>query len=269
MKFHPQHAEILLKFTQSILGSDEPPETQIRHLWINIAHLKAMALAQLLGNTIGNAVYAGPFKGMKLTPAAMSGIFGPYLTGSYEHELHASFEKIITTPYQTILNIGCAFGYYATGLALRMLNTTVRAFDISEVEQQRCRDMAALNQVDNRVKVSGLFEGGDFANYAGQKTFVLMDIEGGEKTLLDPVLYPALQKMDILVELHDVLDSTLSKAITDRFAATHDITFITNSATLFDFSPFTGTAYVDPFESLIINWENRDGPTPWAVMTAK
>ncbi len=126
--------------------------------------------------------------------------------------------------------------------------------------------MAALNKVSERVTVSGLFRGDDFAKYADMKTFVLMDIEGGETALLNPVAFPVLKKMDILVELHDIIDTTISKTVMDRFAATHDITFVANKPAMFDFTRFAGTNYVDPFDSLIMAWENRDGPTPWAVM---
>lgn len=269
MRFNSQNANFLADRAQSILGSHQPKELQIHELWVTMAHLQAMILAQKLRNTIGDKVCEGPFKGMQLTPDAMTMIFGPYLAGTYEKELHPFLEQIIATPYQNILNIGCAFGYYATGLALRMPHVAVHAFDINEAEQKRCRDMAALNNVSDRVTVAGLFQGEDFATYANTKTLVLMDIEGGETTLLDPIRFPALQKMDIVVELHDVLSPDISKAVIERFTSTHDIAFISNQPKLFDFTPFVGTNYVDPFDSLILVWENRDGPTPWAVMRTK
>ena len=269
MQFLPEHAALLAKEANAILSNGKSEESRINELWALMTQFQALALARKLHNTIGSAVYSGPFKGMQLTPEATLGMFGPYLSGTYEKELHPFFEQIISTPYQTILNIGCSFGYYTTGLALRMPHVYVHAFDIDEAQQKRCRDMIALNKVSDRVTVAGLFCGKDFSNHASTKTLVLMDIEGGETTLLDPRQFPALQKMDILVELHDIFDPATSKTVIERFTTTHDIVLVPNQATLFDFTPFTGINYVDPFESLIMAWENRGGPTPWAVMRSK
>lgn len=44
-----------------------------------------------------------------------------------------------------------------------------------------CREVAVLNGVAERVQVGGLFQGADFAAYAGRKTWLVMDIEGGER----------------------------------------------------------------------------------------
>jgi len=267
MKFHPHHASELVAEAASILNSDESDAMKIHRLWVTIAQTKARHLGQQLREAVGDKVQSGPFQGMALTEDAFTGLYGFYLSGSYEKELQPIIEQRCKQPYDVVLNIGCALGYYATGLAMRMPHAKVKAFDIDEKEQARCRAMAALNNVSDRVSVSGLFHGDDFASYADQKTLVVMDIEGGEVALLDPLAYPALTSMDIIVELHDALQAGISQKIMARFAATHDIRLVPNSASLFDFTPYIGTAYIDPFESLILNWENRDGPTPWAVMT--
>jgi hypothetical protein len=74
----------------------------------------------------------------------------------------------------------------------------------------------------------------------------------------------------MIVELHDVYDPTISKTLPARFAATHDIEIIYNKAGLFDFELITGRElYVDPLDSLIMAWEGRDGPTPWAIMRTR
>lgn len=266
---NPEIATHVLAEARNILGKEEPDIVKADHLWRTLAYFRANLLAVLLRNTIGSHVYSGPFKGMQLTPAAMGKAFGPVLIGCYEHELHPTFERVIAHPYKRILNIGCAFGYYAIGLALRMPQVTVHAFDISANAQQQCRDMATLNGVQDRVHVSGEFRGEDFAPYADGETLVLMDIEGAEMALLDPALYPALRKMDVIVELHDVYNPAISQTILSRFAATHTTELVLNKPILFDFEPLTGPVYTDPFDSIIITWDNRDGPTPWAVMRAR
>jgi hypothetical protein len=87
MRFLPQHAELLTQKAETILANGQPKELQVHELWTTLAHFQAMVLAQKLAHTVGNKVMAGPFKGMQLTPDAMTGIFGPYLSGSYEYRL--------------------------------------------------------------------------------------------------------------------------------------------------------------------------------------
>ncbi|MDX2027099.1 MAG: hypothetical protein SFW62_00515 [Alphaproteobacteria bacterium] len=260
----------ILAELHKVLQAAEPDGLKIRRLWVTQAYIRGTILATLLRNTIGPHVYSGPFRGMELTQAVMSGAYGPALTGLYEHELHATFERVIAHPYKNILNIGCAFGYYSVGLAQRMPDVKMHSFDIKPFEQQRCRDMAILNKVQDRVRIGGEFRGEDFASYASEETLVLMDIEGAEMNLLSPTRYEALARMDIIVELHDILVPGISKTVCERFAATHEIEIIHNKPTLFDFEAVTGPGvYMDPFDSLIITWESRDGPTPWGVMRAR
>lgn len=248
----------------------EPDDAKLHRLWLTLTYIHARSLAEGLPGRIGMRVFSGPFKGLELTPAALMGAFGPVLLGTYEHELHPYVEQAIARNYPQILNIGCAYGYYSVGLALRMPGTVVHAFDIDEAAQQKCREMSALNGVDARVRIGGEFRGEDFASYAGRNTLVVMDIEGAETQLLDPVRYPALAQMDVIVELHDLFDPSISRAIRERFAPTHEVAIVRNRPLLFDFAPVIGEgAYVDPFDNLIVTWENRAGPTPWAVMRRK
>ncbi|MFY9288826.1 MAG: hypothetical protein WAO98_10040 [Alphaproteobacteria bacterium] len=270
MEYAPQHAALILSEVDKIRNNNESESMKVRRLWVTLAFVHANSIANILRNTIGTSVYSGPFKGMKLAQSAMTGAYGPTLLGTYEHELHPIFEQAIAKKYKQVLNIGCSFGYYTVGLALRMPDTIVHSFDIDPEARKACTEMVALNGVQDRVKIEGEFRGEDFAKYPAEGTLVLMDIEGFETQLLDPSKYPALKKMDILVELHDVFDSEISKKVLDRFTESHDIQLITHTNMMFDFKQITGPVrYIDPFDDFLINWENRDGPTPWAMMTPK
>jgi hypothetical protein len=265
----PQAAHVLSEVNR-VLAAPDPDDFKVRRVWGSMSYLRASVLASMLKNSIGTDVYSGPFKGMHLTPDVLQGAYAPVLLGTYENELHPAIERIASQPYKHILNIGCAYGYYSVGLALRLPQATVRAFDTNEVCQQRCRDMATLNGVQSRVIVSGEFRGEDFVKYANERTLVFMDIEGAEMQLLNPELYPALQKMDVVVELHDLYDGTISKTILERFAPSHETQFVRNKPKLFDFESIVGPeVYVEPSDMMLAAWENRAGPTPWGVMWAK
>src|SRR5262249_52877482 len=151
----------------------------------------------------GHVVQDGPFTGLQFTGQTSEGCTAPRLLGCYEHELHAHIERLLAEPFAAVLNIGCADGYYAVGLARRMPQTQVFAYDADPRAQAGCRDIALVNGVADRLHVGGLFHGSDFAGFAGQKTWLVLDVEGSERELLDPVAFPSLLEMTVLVECHD------------------------------------------------------------------
>jgi len=268
--YPPETTAQVLSKVREALDKDEADDFKLTRIWTTLAFIHNYVLSTEIAGRIGPTVLSGPFKNMKLAKGAMEKAFGPILMGCYEHELHGVVDRIMATPYKTILNIGCSFGYYAVGFALRMPQTKIEAFDILEAEQKNCHELATLNNVGDRVKVSGIYKGEDFAAYEKEKTLALVDIEGAELQLLDPALYPALKKIDILVELHDVFVPTISKEIVERFKDTHDIEVIYNRPYIFDFSIISPPElYVDPIDSFAVAWENRGGPTPWAYMRVK
>ena len=167
------------------------------------------------------------------------------------------------------MNIGCAEGYYAVGMARRMPNTRVLAFDLNPKAQETCKALAAKNGVSDRVQVGALFKPEDFAGYAGQKTLVLCDIEAAEQTLLDPALAPALAGMDLIVESHECLLPGITHTLIERFKATHQITLVQDDGQRQLINPpqwFHSLAHLD---QLLATWEWRSGATPWVVMRVR
>lgn len=211
----------------------------------------------------------GPLQGMDFLPQSAEGCHMAKLLGCYEQPLLPFIEQAIQAAYPIILNIGCAEGYYAVGMARRMPATQVLAFDLNPKARQVCTDLASKNGVADRVSVGALFKPEDFATYAGQKVLVLCDIEGAEKDLLDPVVAPALSGMDVIVEAHEGLIPGMTQMLIGRFSATHDITRVQdNGQRQLPNAPawFNNLAHLD---QLLATWEWRSGPTPWLVMKAR
>jgi len=152
----------------------------------------------LIQNTLlqaqGTVIMQGPLAGMDFLTQSAEGCHIAKLLGCYEQPLQPFIEQAISNAYPTILNIGCAEGYYAVGMARRMPSTQVLAFDLNPKAQEVCIALSQKNGVSDRVKVGALFKPEDFANYANQKVLVLCDIEGSEKELLNPELAPALRE---------------------------------------------------------------------------
>lgn len=227
--------------------------------------------AQLLLQTIvqrdGTVVQTGPFAGMSYPFAASEGAGASRLLGCYEASLTPIIETIITRPYQKVIDVGCAEGYYAVGLARRLPQAQIIARDANPAALNLCAQLADANGVADRITLGGLMTHQDFDICADQSTLVICDIEGAEADLLDPARANGLRHADILVETHDCITAGLSALISNRFAATHDITRIERDLNADALPPWSHN--LSDMDRLLMLWEWRTGPTPWLWMTRK
>ncbi|MCA3420860.1 MAG: hypothetical protein INF34_01265 [Roseomonas sp.] len=233
-----------------------------------ILHLMGKWRHQMISNTImardGLVVQGGPFAAMQLPPYSAEGCRAPKLLGCYEEVLHPHLEKFIARGFDAVLNIGCAEGYYAIGLARRMQNTKIFAHDLNEGAQETCRAMAKLNGVADRITIDGLFSGGDFERFAALDTLVMVDIEGAEEALLDPEAFHALRQMTIVVECHGGPKRGTTETLTSRFQPTHHVTRLDQTYSQPTLSPWMRD--LGHMDQLLAIWEWRGEPTPWLVM---
>jgi precorrin-6B methylase 2 len=171
----------------------------------------------------------GPFKGMHYPSAASAGSpLLPKLIGSYESELNDVVEKIIATNYAQIIDIGCAEGYYAVGLALRIPQASIYAFDTDPIAIESCRQMLKANNVDeSRISLEGFCDTETLMNFEfSDKAIIISDCEGYEKVLFTAELAERLKEHDLLIETHDVIDMEISTQLHSIFSKTHDIEII-------------------------------------------
>lgn len=262
---HQQLQHILAQTTQGNAAEQAQLNNALRLLskWRSV----------LIQNTVlqqqGTVVMQGPLQGLDFLRESAEGCHIAKLLGCYEQPLQSFIEAAIGAGYPTILNIGCAEGYYAVGMARRMPNTRVFAHDLNPKAQEVCAELAQKNQVSDRIAVGGLFTPVDFEAYAGQKVLLMCDIEGAERELLDPAASPALKGMDIIVESHECLISGITQLLIDRFKDTHKITLVQDDGQRQLVTPpawFLNLAHLD---QLLATWEWRSGPTPWLVMKPK
>ncbi|CAF4927163.1 unnamed protein product [Rotaria sp. Silwood1] len=167
----------------------------------------------------------GIFKGMKYPEAKSAGstIF-PKILGSYEKEIQPILEEICQKKYTEIVDVGCAEGFYAVGLAMRIPTATVYAFDVDEVAINLCKKMAELNGVGDQVILGSFCDAETLKNLPiTEKRLIVCDCEGFEKQLFTEDLIPFLAKDDLLIEIHDMKDIEISTTIRERFAKTHKI----------------------------------------------
>jgi hypothetical protein len=174
----------------------------------------------------GEAVLGGPFKGMRYVPEAFSPNSVARLLGSYEEELHGAIESAISRRPAVVVDVGCAEGYYAVGLASRLSGAIVFAYDTETAKQDLCKAMATANEVSDRVKVGGAVTPELLSELPLVGALVFSDCEGYEAELLDPTRCPNLLAADIVVELHEHLTPGVTDLVCSRFAATHQCELI-------------------------------------------
>lgn len=184
---------------------------------------------ELLVQANGLQVMAGPFAGMAYVQSSHCGQILPKLVGSYEAPLQAWMQDIVKRRYRRILNVGCAEGYYAVGLARACPDTEVLAFDIERQARGLCRKLGGYNRIDN-LQIHGLCSHETFENSAGAGCLVLMDVEGAENELVDPERAPALRDSDLIVELHDFKFAKTRERLLDRLSGTHNLELIKDEA---------------------------------------
>ncbi len=215
----------------------------------------------------GARVWSGPFAGMDYVREATEGALSPRLFGTYESELHPHLARIAAEGVDVVIDVGCAEGYYAVGLARMLPGAVIHARDTDPAAQARCADLAARNGVEDRVLIGGEFKPADFQAFAGLRALVLVDVEGAELQVLRPDLAPALAGMQVIVETHDVYAPGSLNALVERFTASHDIVRVDQQPKAFHPPDwFHKLAHLD---QLLAVWEWRAAPTPWLVMTPK
>ncbi|MEO1495470.1 MAG: hypothetical protein AAFV19_25320, partial [Pseudomonadota bacterium] len=176
--------------------------------------------------TVRNGLFAGlRYPGAAATGSALL----PKLAGSYEIEIEPMLKIAADRGYSDIVDIGCAEGYYAVGLARLYPDAAIHAFDVDTGARRMCQAMAETNGVSDRVTM-GSFCTPEWIQTAelGSRALIFSDCEGYEGELFTEATAPALARHDILIECHDNDRPGVSTQIKTAFEASHEITEVMN-----------------------------------------
>jgi len=233
------------------------------------AYEKDREVGKRVYDMTGGRVVAGPFAGLKYVSTAKGSSIGPKLLGTYEMELREIVEAAIARGYRTMVDIGAGEGYYVVGMAKRMPRARIICFDADPSNQEQIKTLAKLNGVEGQIDVRGFCDDAALAAAIGDATDVLVicDIEGAEIEVLRPDAVPALKRVDLLVEMHDIVRKGCSEAVRSRFEASHRIEVIpTRKRRAEDFP--AGVAAEEGRARLAWMEEGR-GPTPMTFFWMK
>ncbi|MBS1683535.1 MAG: methyltransferase domain-containing protein [Bacteroidetes bacterium] len=214
-------------------------------------------------------VRGGIFQGMKYPAYESSG--SPLFTkmlGSYEDELNPFLLESRTIKYADIIDIGCAEGYYAVGLAMMHPEARVHAFDIDPVALSRCKAMASANGVSERMVYGTKGEKATLINfkYTG-RTLVLCDCEGYEKEIFDEETARALKNADVIIELHDHVVPDIKQRVERAFRDTHIVTYVSSRLKSQKDYPLLADLPVEYKDNKFVS--DRNTTMDWAVIRPK
>lgn len=226
-----------------------------------------MSLRGIFSGIFGWRVIAGPFRGLRYVPEGVGSVLPAKLLGAYERELRPQIARLVARAPDVIVNIGAGEGYYAIGLARCLPQTRVIAYEGNPHGRELISRLATLNGVAARVEVRGLCAMGDLkaALEGTQRPVVVIDAEGAEEELLDPVRAPDLARCAILVEVHDFI-APLGELLLGRFSATHRHQEIWSQPRLArDLPGLTRLIAFTPWRSRAVAAmdERRPGPMRW------
>ena len=226
----------------------------------------AARVDRLVRVATGCRVATGPFEGMILDRASW-GHLSPYLMGSYECAAVAALEELMSAAPRRVIDVGAAEGYYAVGLAIRLPDAEIHAFDTDPWSRRLCRRTALRNGVTKRVHVRDACTHGDLERLAGRDALLIVDCEGCETHLLNPVAAPRLRETPMIVELHDFLDPSISQRLRETFAPTHTIRII--PAEERDPGAWCGSVGLSPEarKAAVSEWRPTSPPMAWAVLS--
>jgi hypothetical protein len=184
-------------------------------------------LRGLIRERTGMVVIRGCFAGLTFPRELEIGREGlwPMLLGTYEQELASVVEEIVRKGFTRIINAGAGAGYYAVGLARRLPDAVVYAFESDDVVRTYLKETTVANGVSGRVLIGGKCEPLILRNRIvhEERVLIVCDVEGYESELLDPHIVPELARAHVLVELHELRSPGITALLQARFEGSHQI----------------------------------------------
>jgi SAM-dependent methyltransferase len=181
-------------------------------------------LKRYLQMTGGIQVLSGPFQGLAYLETSYGSVWPPKVLGTYECELHDVLRKLNLRNYRRIVDIGCAEGYYLSGLAYlarqQAVDLEIDGYDLNAEATQAANWLCRLNGLNARAHCSRY----ELEDAADDRTLFVVDIEGDEFDLVSEKVLRRLHSCSFLVEVHEPQGSREQlDLLWEVFSATHDV----------------------------------------------
>jgi hypothetical protein len=214
-------------------------------------------------------VLSGLFAGLRYPDfTAFGSSLPPKLLGTYEAELHPALRQL-RKHYDLIIDVGCAEGYYAVGLALVYPNTPVHAYDINAKARAFASGMAKLNGVASDVHLHELASQQTFHACQNKSALIIVDCEGFERFLFSHENIAYLELSDLIIELHPKPYPDLVQYLHSLFQASHECSFVDSISDAEKSTAAAVLAQLSEQDKRFSVSEFRPGPQQWLVCKSK
>lgn len=222
-------------------------------------------------NYCASRVISGPFKGLYIDKSEhwWGGDICAKWLGTYEEPIHFAVSSELRKNHDLFINVGCGDGYYGAGVGLKNPDSSIALFDIAVECERLIKNVFEKNGLADCLFSKESSAPNISALLAKAKNpWMLMDIEGAELDLLDPVEIPELNKTVIIVELHDFNRPGATTILLQRFKKTHYIVNIEDTLTR-DIGDLPAWLVIDETIHKKIVTENRPVKMNWLYMIPK
>jgi hypothetical protein len=172
---------------------------------------------------LGDRVIDGPCAGLRYPANRLPDIDAPIakIVGRYERQLHEPLARAIHAGRDPFIDVGCAEGYYAVGLALRRRELTIHAYDHARSARSLCADLAAVNGCSEQLQLHVHCDARQLRRLPLEHALVLADVEGAEFALFSEDTISLLGGAVVIIELHRPPDDPAVAALLARFLPSH------------------------------------------------
>lgn len=184
----------------------------IEALEVAFTKLRRKRISRRVFGKYNGVVQQGPFKGLKLSGNAntSSGNLGAKLFGLYEQEVLSELDKL--GPFDDIVNVGAADGYFSLGTLVSGMAQRSICFEITETGRKELQNNADANKLADQVVILGAADENTHAKisklgFNAEKGLVFCDIEGAEFDLFTDEFLNDFKGATLIIELHDRLMS--------------------------------------------------------------
>jgi len=168
--------------------------------------IRKIYLSNKIQQRLNGTVSYGPFKGLKFSNESswIPGNRGNMLLGLYEREI-AELIEIESKKFRYLIDVGAADGYFGLGALQSNLFEYAYCFESSEKGRLILSEVAQLNGIQDRVSIFGTADDKFLENISSAQiaeSLVLLDIEGGEFSVLTEHNLRKLSNSVLIVEMH-------------------------------------------------------------------
>lgn len=172
---------------------------------------------QVVAALATDLVQSGPLRGTRLNRDASWGLdYSARLLGSYEKELHPYLESLASATTPSVVDVGCADGYYVAGLGRLASGASVTAYDVDPRARRVTRALAEVNDVSDRVEINGACRSVDLEGLP-PGSLVLMDCEGAEVTLITAAVARSNTDTAFVIECHESIVDGITERLMGLF----------------------------------------------------